>query len=97
MLLSQHTGLGFTVVSEAGASVWSVSPAAAAEFPSVHCSQLGAVSIGRRLLDPLSELVKVEPAALGAHQYTPVHITVSLATVATTTQLYGHVSVWFVQ
>jgi Tex protein YqgF-like domain len=67
------TGLGFTVVSEAGASVWSVSPAAAAEFPNIHCSQLGAVSIGRRLLDPLSELVKVEPAALGTHHCCVCH------------------------
>eukprot|EP00611_Tribonema_gayanum_P021658 TRINITY_DN420_c3_g1_i2.p1 TRINITY_DN420_c3_g1~~TRINITY_DN420_c3_g1_i2.p1 ORF type:complete len:808 (+),score=342.91 TRINITY_DN420_c3_g1_i2:818-3241(+) len=56
-------------VSEAGASVWSVSAAAASEFPGVDCSSLGAVSIGRRLADPLSELVKVEPSALGVGMY----------------------------
>jgi uncharacterized protein len=57
------------IVSEAGASVYSASEAAAAEFPGLDVSLRGAVSIGRRLQDPLAELVKVEPKAIGVGQY----------------------------
>ncbi len=57
------------VVSEAGASVYSASAAAAAEFPNLDVSLRGAVSIGRRLQDPLAELVKIEPKAIGVGQY----------------------------
>ncbi|MBH0176913.1 MAG: RNA-binding transcriptional accessory protein, partial [Nitrospira sp.] len=57
------------VVSEAGASVYSASAFAAAEFPQLDVSVRGAVSIARRLQDPLAELVKIEPKAIGVGQY----------------------------
>lgn len=56
-------------VSEAGASVYSASDLARAEFPDLDLTVRGAISIGRRLQDPLAELVKVEPKALGVGQY----------------------------
>ena len=57
------------VVSEAGASVYSASELAANEFPGLDVSLRGAVSIARRLQDPLAELVKIEPKAIGVGQY----------------------------
>ncbi|MBV8473423.1 MAG: RNA-binding transcriptional accessory protein, partial [Hyphomicrobiales bacterium] len=57
------------VVSEAGASVYSASALAAAEFPNLDVSLRGAVSIARRLQDPLAELVKIEPKSIGVGQY----------------------------
>jgi protein Tex len=57
------------MVSEAGASIYSASELAAAEFPNLDVSLRGAVSIGRRLQDPLAELVKIEPKAIGVGQY----------------------------
>ncbi|SHE51384.1 uncharacterized protein SAMN02745223_00601 [Devosia limi DSM 17137] len=57
------------IVSEAGASVYSASEAAASEFPQLDVSLRGAVSIARRLQDPLAELVKIEPKAIGVGQY----------------------------
>jgi uncharacterized protein len=57
------------VVSEAGASVYSASELAAREFPDLDVSLRGAVSIARRLQDPLAELVKIEPKAIGVGQY----------------------------
>ena len=57
------------VVSEAGASVYSASAVAAAEFPELDVSLRGAVSIARRLQDPLAELVKIEPKSIGVGQY----------------------------
>ncbi|MFN3241612.1 MAG: Tex family protein [Planctomycetota bacterium] len=57
------------VVSEAGASVYSASALAAREFPDMDVSLRGAVSIARRLQDPLAELVKIEPKAIGVGQY----------------------------
>ncbi len=57
------------IVSEAGASVYSASELAAKEFPDLDVSLRGAVSIARRLQDPLSELVKIEPKAIGVGQY----------------------------
>jgi len=57
------------MVSEAGASVYSASELAANEFPDVDVSLRGAVSIARRLQDPLAELVKIEPKAIGVGQY----------------------------
>ena len=57
------------VVSEAGASVYSASELAANEFPDLDVSLRGAVSIARRLQDPLAELVKIEPKAIGVGQY----------------------------
>jgi len=57
------------IVSEAGASVYSASELAAAEFPNLDVSLRGAVSIARRLQDPLAELVKIEPKSIGVGQY----------------------------
>ncbi len=57
------------IVSEAGASVYSASAAAAAEFPDLDVSLRGAVSIARRLQDPLAELVKIDPKSIGVGQY----------------------------
>ncbi|KQY19397.1 Tex family protein [Rhizobium sp. Root483D2] len=57
------------IVSEAGASVYSASQAAADEFPGLDVSLRGAVSIARRLQDPLAELVKIEPKSIGVGQY----------------------------
>ena len=57
------------VVSEAGASVYSASKTAREEFPDEDVTVRGAVSIGRRLIDPLAELVKIEPKAIGVGQY----------------------------
>ena len=70
-LIKRHPELGLTriVVSEAGASVYSASELAAREFPELDVSLRGAVSIARRLQDPLAELVKIEPKAIGVGQY----------------------------
>ena len=70
-LIARHPELGLTkiVVSEAGASVYSASAAAAAELPDLDVSYRGAVSIARRLQDPLAELVKIDPKAIGVGQY----------------------------
>src|SRR3546814_13190800 len=57
------------MVSEAGASVYSASELAAQEFPDLDVTLRGAVSIARRLQDPLAELVKIEPKAIGVGQY----------------------------
>ncbi|MEQ8174204.1 MAG: Tex family protein [Syntrophomonadaceae bacterium] len=59
----------YTIVSEAGASVYSASKLAAQEFPELDVSERSAVSIARRLQDPLAELVKIEPKAIGVGQY----------------------------
>ena len=61
--------VGWRVVSEAGASVYSASPLAVEELPSLDVSSRGAVSIARRLQDPLSELVKIDPQSLGVGLY----------------------------
>ena len=70
-LIARHPELGITkvVVSEAGASVYSASASAAAELPDLDVSYRGAVSIARRLQDPLAELVKIDPKAIGVGQY----------------------------
>lgn len=70
-LMRAYPKLGLTkiVVSEAGASVYSASELAAREFPDLDVSIRGAVSIARRLQDPLAELVKIEPKAIGVGQY----------------------------
>ncbi len=62
-------GCGVYVVSEDGASIYSASEAARSEFPDEDVTVRGAVSIGRRLMDPLSELVKIDPKSLGVGQY----------------------------
>lgn len=64
-----NDGLSYMVVSEAGASVYSASKLAAEEFPEYDVSLRSAVSIARRLQDPLAELVKIDPEALGVGQY----------------------------
>jgi uncharacterized protein len=63
------TGLNCVMVSEAGASVYSASEFAAKEFPQLDVSLRGAVSIARRLQDPLAELVKIDPKSIGVGQY----------------------------
>ncbi len=70
-LIKLHPALRLTkvMVSEAGASVYSASELAAKEFPDLDVSIRGAVSIARRLQDPLAELVKIEPKAIGVGQY----------------------------
>ncbi len=70
-LMRAHPELGLTkvVVSEAGASVYSASELAAREFPELDVSLRGAVSIARRLQDPLAELVKIDPRSIGVGQY----------------------------
>ena len=70
-LMQRHAELKLTkiVVSEAGASVYSASELAAKEFPDLDVSLRGAVSIARRLQDPLAELVKIDPKSIGVGQY----------------------------
>ena len=70
-LIRRHPELGLKslVVSEAGASVYSASELASKELPGMDVSLRGAVSIARRLQDPLAELVKIEPKAIGVGQY----------------------------
>jgi uncharacterized protein len=86
-LIQRHTELSLSkiMVSEAGASVYSASELAASEFPDLDVSLRGAVSIARRLQDPLAELVKIEPKSIGVGQYqhdvSQVHLARSLDTV----------------
>ncbi|NLJ69189.1 MAG: RNA-binding transcriptional accessory protein [Firmicutes bacterium] len=61
--------LHYLIVNEAGASVYSASPLAREELPCLDVSMRGAVSIGRRLQDPLAELVKIDPGSIGVGQY----------------------------
>ena len=70
-LMKLHPELKLTkvVVSEAGASVYSASALAASEFPTLDVTLRGAVSIARRLQDPLAELVKIDPKSIGVGQY----------------------------
>ncbi|MFE0579175.1 Tex family protein [Streptomyces sp. NPDC058874] len=70
-LISRHPELGLTkvMVSEAGASVYSASAFASQELPGMDVSLRGAVSIARRLQDPLAELVKIDPKSIGVGQY----------------------------
>jgi len=70
-LITRHPQLGLTrlVVSEAGASVYSASAYASRELPDLDVSLRGAVSIARRLQDPLAELVKIDPKSIGVGQY----------------------------
>jgi len=68
-MLKNCPGVSYMVVSEAGASVYSASKLAAEEFPQFDVNLRSAVSIARRLQDPLAELVKIEPKAIGVGQY----------------------------
>ncbi|MGE5350015.1 MAG: Tex family protein [Actinomycetota bacterium] len=67
--LPADSGIKVFVVSEAGASVYSASKTARDEFPDHDVTVRGAVSIGRRLMDPLAELVKIDPKSIGVGQY----------------------------
>jgi uncharacterized protein len=71
--LEEETGqkgaIGYVIVNEAGASVYSASEAARQEFPTLDVTQRGTISIARRLQDPLAELVKIEPKAVGVGLY----------------------------
>lgn len=66
---SAQPHLAYTIVSEAGASVYSASPLAAEEFPDLDVSERSAISIARRIQDPLAELVKIDPKSIGVGQY----------------------------
>ncbi len=68
-LLRSFPDASYMIVSEAGASVYSASPLAAEEFPEYDVNLRSAVSIARRLQDPLAELVKIDPKAIGVGQY----------------------------
>ena len=68
-LLPEMPGVAYVIVSEAGASVYSASKLAAQEFPDFDVTQRSAVSIARRMQDPLAELVKIDPKAIGVGQY----------------------------
>ncbi|MED9820470.1 MAG: Tex family protein [Christensenellales bacterium] len=68
-LLPELPGVQYMIVSEAGASVYSASKLAAEEFPEYDVSLRSAVSIARRMQDPLAELVKIDPKAIGVGQY----------------------------
>ena len=68
-LLKNFPNASYMIVNEAGASVYSASPLAAEEFPDYDVNLRSAVSIARRLQDPLAELVKIDPKAIGVGQY----------------------------
>ncbi len=68
-LTRERADLHYVIVSEAGASVYSASPLARAELPDLDVSLRGAASIGRRLQDPLAELVKIDPQSIGVGLY----------------------------
>jgi protein Tex len=68
-LIRERKGLRYLITSEAGASVYSASELARAELPQMDVSMRGAVSIARRVLDPLAELVKIDPKAIGVGMY----------------------------
>ena len=68
-MVKEFPGVAYMVVSEAGASVYSASPLAAKEFPEYDVNLRSAISIARRLQDPLAELVKIDPKAIGVGQY----------------------------
>ena len=69
MLKETARPVSYAIVSEAGASVYSASKLATEEYPDINVSIRGAISIARRLQDPLSELVKIDPKAIGVGQY----------------------------
>lgn len=69
LIQEAHLAVSYVIVSEAGASVYSASPVAKEEFPDLMVEERSAVSIARRLQDPLAELVKIEPKAISVGQY----------------------------
>ncbi len=69
LIKENNLDVEYAIVSEAGASVWSAQEEARKEFPDLQVEERSAVSIGRRLLDPLAELIKIDPKAIGVGQY----------------------------
>lgn len=69
LIQEKHLSVSFALVSEAGASVYSASDLARKEFPDLHVEQRSAISIARRIIDPLAELIKIDPQSLGVGQY----------------------------
>ena len=69
VIKSSSRKVKYIIVSEAGASVYSASPLAQEEFPTLHVEERSAISIARRLQDPLSELVKIDPESIGVGLY----------------------------
>ena len=69
LVKKKNLDVKYTLVSEAGASVYSASENARSEFPDLHVEERSAVSIARRVLDPLSELIKIDPRSIGVGQY----------------------------
>ncbi len=69
LIRENHLDVSYAIVSEAGASVWSAQEEARKEFPDLAVEERSAVSIGRRLLDPLAELIKIDPKSIGVGQY----------------------------
>lgn len=69
MIKKYNIPVHYTIVNEAGASVYSASPLAKEEFPDLEAAQRGNISIARRLLDPLAELVKIDPKSIGVGMY----------------------------
>ena len=69
MIQTHNLNVQFIIVNEAGASVYSASEIARSEFPDFQVEERSAVSIGRRVQDPLSELVKIDPKSIGVGQY----------------------------
>lgn len=69
MIQEYHLNVQYAIVSEAGASVWSAQKEAGEEFPDMPIEDRSAVSIARRLLDPLAELIKIDPKSIGVGQY----------------------------
>ncbi len=68
-IVEKRDGISYTIVDEAGASVYSASPLAKDEFPDLDVAERSAISIARRLQDPLAELVKITPESIGVGQY----------------------------
>ncbi|NLC96132.1 MAG: RNA-binding transcriptional accessory protein [Erysipelotrichaceae bacterium] len=69
VIKDNNLNISYAIVSEAGASVYSASDIARDEFPNLQVEQRSAISIARRLLDPLSELIKIDPKSIGVGQY----------------------------
>ena len=69
LIKDNNLNCAYTIVSEAGASVYSASELAKKEFPDLQVEQRSAVSIARRILDPLAELIKIDPKSIGVGQY----------------------------
>ena len=68
-MIKELSNVHYAIVSEAGASVYSASKLATEEYPDINVSLRGAISIARRLQDPLAELVKIDPKSIGVGQY----------------------------